>query len=40
MRAGRANFYCHGARSRVELMSTPVQYLTLDERDEPLSGQF
>jgi hypothetical protein len=38
LRAGPANFYCHGARSRVELMSTPVQYLTLDERDELYLG--
>lgn len=34
LRAGTANFYCHGARSRAELMSTPIQYLTIDERDE------
>ncbi len=38
MRAGVANFYCHGARSRTELMSTPVGYLTLDERDELYLG--
>lgn len=31
---GVAQFYCHGARSRAELMSVPVAYLTLDERDE------
>lgn len=31
---GVAQFYCHGARSRAELMSVPVSYLTLDERDE------
>lgn len=37
-RAGNVNFYCHGARSRTELMSTPVQYLTLDERDELYGG--
>ena len=34
LRVGMAQFYCHGARSRVELMSSPVAYLTLDERDE------
>jgi hypothetical protein len=34
MRAGAVNFYCHGARSRNELMSLPIQYLTIDERDE------
>ncbi len=34
LRVGTAQFYCHGARSRVELMSVPVAYLTLDERDE------
>jgi hypothetical protein len=34
MRAGTVNFYCHGARSRNELMSVPIQYLTIDERDE------
>lgn len=34
MRVGVAQFYCHGARSRAELMSAPVSYLTLDERDE------
>lgn len=31
---GVAQFYCHGARSRADLMSVPVSYLTLDERDE------
>jgi hypothetical protein len=39
LRAGVANFYCHGARSRTELMSTPVQYLTIDERDEMYLGR-
>ncbi len=39
LRAGAANFYCHGARSRADLMSTPVQYLTLDERDELYLGK-
>ncbi|HQR06507.1 MAG TPA: phage terminase large subunit family protein [Gemmatales bacterium] len=34
LRVGVAQFYCHGARSRAELMSVPVAYLTLDERDE------
>ena len=34
LRVGNAQFYCHGARSRAELMSVPVAYLTLDERDE------
>lgn len=34
LRVGAAQFYCHGARSRAELMSVPVAYLTLDERDE------
>jgi hypothetical protein len=34
LRLGVAQFYCHGARSRAELMSVPVSYLTLDERDE------
>ena len=34
LRVGTAQFYCHGARSRAELMSVPVAYLTLDERDE------
>src|SRR5262249_29571188 len=34
LRVGVAQFYCHGARSRAELMSVPVSYLTLDERDE------
>jgi hypothetical protein len=38
LRAGPVNFYCHGARSRVELLSTPVQYLTMDERDELYLG--
>lgn len=39
-RLGIAQFYCHGSRSRAELMSVPVAYLTLDERDElyKLSG--
>ncbi len=34
LRWGVAHFYCHGARSRAELMSVPLAYLTLDERDE------
>lgn len=34
LQVGLAQFYCHGARSRAELMSVPVAYLTLDERDE------
>ena len=34
LRAGRVNLYCHGARSRAELMSTPAQSLIIDERDE------
>ncbi|MFO0812455.1 MAG: terminase gpA endonuclease subunit [Gemmatales bacterium] len=34
LRVGTAQFYCHGARSRAELMSVPIAYLTLDERDE------
>ena len=34
LRVGNAQFYCHGARSRAELMSVPISYLTLDERDE------
>lgn len=34
LRAGSVNFYCHGGRSRAELMSIPVQSLTVDERDE------
>ena len=38
MRAGNVNFYCHGARSRAELMSVPIQYLTIDERDEMYHG--
>lgn len=38
LRSGSTNFYCHGARSRIELLSTPVQYLTLDERDALHSG--
>ena len=33
LRAGHVNWYCHGGRSRVELLSMPVQYLTIDERD-------
>jgi len=39
LRSGIVNFYCHGARSRTELMSTPVQYLTIDERDEMYLGR-
>jgi hypothetical protein len=39
LRAGIANFYCHGGRSRAELMSTPAQYLTIDERDEMYLGK-
>lgn len=33
-RAAGVNLYCHGARSRVELMAMPIQKLILDERDE------
>lgn len=33
-RARGVNLYCHGARSRIELMSMPIQHLVLDERDE------
>jgi len=33
-RAGHVNLYCHGGRSRTELMSIPVQALVVDERDE------
>ncbi len=39
LRAGPVSFHCHGARSRADLMSTPVQYLTLDERDELYLGK-
>jgi hypothetical protein len=34
LRAGRINLYCHGGRSRPELMSLPAQALIIDERDE------
>jgi hypothetical protein len=34
LQAGDVNLYCHGGRSRTEVMSVPVQYLTLDEQDE------
>jgi hypothetical protein len=39
LRGDGANLYCHGARSRTEVMSIPVQYLTLDERDELYLGR-
>lgn len=39
LRAGPVNFYCHGGRSRTELMSLPIQYLTIDERDEMYHGE-
>lgn len=39
-RAGMTNFYCHGGRSRAEVMSIPVQYLTVDERDEMYLGRL
>lgn len=38
LRARGVNLYCHGARSRTELLSIPVQYLTIDERDELLES--
>lgn len=34
MIAEGTNFYCHGSRSRAELISLPVSALILDERDE------
>ena len=40
LRAGAVNLYCHGSRSRPDLLSTPVQYLTLDERDELYLGSL
>lgn len=39
LRAGHVNWYCHGGRSRVELLSMPVQYLTIDERDAMYDSQ-
>lgn len=40
LRAGSVNLYCHGGRSRAEVMSVPVQYLTIDERDEMYQGRL
>ncbi|HMP03165.1 MAG TPA: phage terminase large subunit family protein [Gemmatales bacterium] len=39
LRAGHVNWYCHGGKSRVELLSMPVQYLTIDERDAMYESQ-